>query len=269
MRVIGLTFNAVSVGRALAGFTSTREEQVHAVRHWARQYGHEVIAVYVAERGSLQRTRDALIAGSAKAVVLPAEILADWIWLPESLSFRPYAGRVIAADTDKMVDVRARQVDAVARYREATGLAQWLSERPKPPIELMKRGRRRKHEQGGYAYGAPPFGWVAVNGGLAPDPREQETRNRGLQLRDQGFPLRAICERLDAEGHRTRSGRPWSSGTLSRILDRPDPPADSIVDLSIAPWPRQRDGSSGQGRLRLFSRNSGDDNLTGGGAPPR
>lgn len=275
MRLIGLTFNAVIVGCDLEGFASTKEEQVHEVRRWARRYGHEVIAMYDAHQpGLLQRTRTALTEGSVKAVVIPSEVLADWVWLPDSLSSPPYTGRVIAADTNKTVSIRSRQVEALTRWNEAHDVPIWWAEdnwrRLQPAaIERMKEGRRRKHEQGGYAYGAPPFGWVAVEGGLAPDPREQETRTRAIQLRDQGLPLRVICERLDGEGHRTRSGRPWSSGTLSRILDRPPPPAESIVDLRIAPWPRQRDGSRGRGRVKfLFRRSSGDDRA-GGGAPPR
>ncbi|WP_399457418.1 recombinase family protein [Streptomyces sp. WAC05950] len=122
----------------------------------------------------------------------------------------------------------------------------------------MKKGRRLKSEQGGYAYGAPPYGWVAVAGGLAPDAREQEARARALQLRGEGVSLRAICVILDSEGHRTRSGRPWSSGALSRILDRPAPPPESVVHVNIAPWPRLRDGRRGGGRLKLRDVGDGD-----------
>ena len=38
-------------------------------------------------------------------------------------------------------------------------------------------------------------------------------------LKAEGLSLRAIAERLDAEGHTTRHGRPWNPVQVSRVLE--------------------------------------------------
>jgi DNA invertase Pin-like site-specific DNA recombinase len=42
------------------------------------------------------------------------------------------------------------------------------------------------------------------------------------ELHDSGLTLRAIAARLDAEGHTTRRGKPWSPTQVSRVLERFD-----------------------------------------------
>jgi DNA invertase Pin-like site-specific DNA recombinase len=39
------------------------------------------------------------------------------------------------------------------------------------------------------------------------------------ELRSSGLPLREIAARLDAEGHTTRSGKPWNPMQVSRVLE--------------------------------------------------
>jgi DNA invertase Pin-like site-specific DNA recombinase len=40
------------------------------------------------------------------------------------------------------------------------------------------------------------------------------------QWRDEGLTLQAIAERLNAEGHTTRRGKPWNPVQVSRVLER-------------------------------------------------
>jgi DNA invertase Pin-like site-specific DNA recombinase len=40
------------------------------------------------------------------------------------------------------------------------------------------------------------------------------------KLKDSGFSLRSIAERLNAEGHTTRRGKPWNPVQVSRVLER-------------------------------------------------
>lgn len=40
------------------------------------------------------------------------------------------------------------------------------------------------------------------------------------ELRSEGRPLRAIADRLNADGHTTRRGRPWNPVQVKRVLDR-------------------------------------------------
>ncbi len=257
MRVIGLTLAGAAINRHL-GFKFPVEDQAETIRNWARERNHEILAMYDCNSAeSLWRTEEALHMRSIRAAILPADRLADFATYPFLAPLYPltsprFVDRVIAADTNQVLQIRKRQEEAHRRVdpRYWPARSERFSRRP-PQIDLMKEGRRRKHDSGGYAYGAPPYGWVAVEGGLAPDSREQETLSRALQLRGDALSLRAICEVLDAEGHRTRRGKPWSSGALSRILDRPAPPPESIVQVNVFPWPRLRDGRRSKGRLKL------------------
>ncbi|MFF4465856.1 recombinase family protein [Streptomyces mirabilis] len=231
------------------GFPYPASQQERELRDWARENNHELSAVYDAQSANVWRLDEWLTERQGLVVVLPRARFTDApLLLPYELSKPEHAGKVFAADTGGPLPLSQLIKETLQALWDS---ADEIENESGPQIELMKEGRRRKHKQGGYAYGAPPYGWVAVRGGLAPDPREQEARTRALQLRDQGLPLRAICTTLDSEGHKTRSGRPWSSGTLSKILDRPPPPSESIVDIEIVPWPRRRDGSRRRGRLRL------------------
>ncbi|NBM20142.1 hypothetical protein [Streptomyces sp. GC420] len=260
LRAIGLTLASQAIDDYM-GFAYSAQQQAEEIRSWARRHGHEVIAVSDAySPGMLSRAESALEQGNVKLVVLSSDRLADFFPSPyyfeilSRLCYAPFTGRVVAADTNVVLRIEERQQVAEELWRAARGrVLEWDDEmeRLPPRIDLMKNGRRRKYEQGGYAYGAPPYGWVAVEGGLAPDSREQEALARARELRDQGYTLRSICEVLDAERHLTRSGRPWSSGALSRILDRPPPRPESVVPIDIIPSPRHRDGSRGRGRLKL------------------
>lgn len=86
----------------------------------------------------------------------------------------------------------------------------------------MSSGRARKHAAGGYAFGAPPFGWRAEAGVLVPVPDEQKVIARIVKLRDskQSPSVRAIAERLNAEGLVTRQGKPWRGEQVRRVLGR-------------------------------------------------
>ncbi len=86
--------------------------------------------------------------------------------------------------------------------------------------EAAQAARRRKDAAGGYAYGAPPYGWTAKRGGLAPIQEEQEAVVMALVLRAEGHSLRQICAALDESGLRPRRAASWNSGTLSRTLRR-------------------------------------------------
>jgi hypothetical protein len=39
-------------------------------------------------------------------------------------------------------------------------------------------------------------------------------------LRAEGWSLRAIADRLNAEGHMTRRGKPWNATQIARVLTR-------------------------------------------------
>lgn len=85
----------------------------------------------------------------------------------------------------------------------------------------LRSGRKRKAKDGGYAYGAPPFGFRVEDGGLVPDEGEQATLARARELQKGGASIREIALTLTKEGRRTkRGGTRWHPTTVARVLGR-------------------------------------------------
>jgi DNA invertase Pin-like site-specific DNA recombinase len=84
----------------------------------------------------------------------------------------------------------------------------------------LRSGRRRKAENGGYAYGSPPFGWRAVGRELVEDAAEQEALRRMRELRAAGRSYRDIAATLSAEGHEPKRGASWYPMTVREVLRR-------------------------------------------------
>ena len=77
--------------------------------------------------------------------------------------------------------------------------------------ELRRQGRRTSR--------FPPFGFGFVDGELVPEPTEQATLDRIVELREDGHGARRIARVLNDAGQANpRTGRPWNRGTLQSIL---------------------------------------------------
>jgi hypothetical protein len=81
---------------------------------------------------------------------------------------------------------------------------------------LKLRAARRKRRKTGRCEGRKPFGT---------HPSEARTLARMRELRrkpklGERLSLAAVTDRLNAEGHSTRSGRPWAPGSVHAILTR-------------------------------------------------
>lgn len=86
----------------------------------------------------------------------------------------------------------------------------------------LRSGRKRKATDGGYAYGAPPFGFRVEDGELVPDEDEQDTLQRARALQKAGVSIREIATTLNEEGRSTKRGTRWHPTTVARVLGRPD-----------------------------------------------
>src|SRR3954454_15755438 len=96
-----------------------------------------------------------------------------------------------------------------------------ISEFERALIKLrLQHGRALKAERGGFAYGAPSFGFRAAGGALVPLDREQEAVAMALELRRQGSSLRQIGTALTEKGFTSKRGGPWHPSTVARMLRR-------------------------------------------------
>jgi site-specific DNA recombinase len=84
----------------------------------------------------------------------------------------------------------------------------------------LRNGRRRKAQMGGYASGAPAFGYEAKGKALVVSNEEQETVKRIAELRDAGAPFREICSTLESEGRKSKRGSSFQPMAVKRVLDR-------------------------------------------------
>jgi DNA invertase Pin-like site-specific DNA recombinase len=207
--------------------------QKAAVRAWCKANGHKLIAILsdegisgakeLEDRPGLADAIEALHAKRAQGIVVPRlDRLARDLIVQETVlaEIRRIGGEVFSTSpaeasylTDDPDDPSRKMI------RQVLGA---VSEYERSMVVLrLRNGRRRKAQMGGYASGAPAFGYEARDGDLVELEEEQVTVKRICDLRASGASLRAICSILESEGHRSkRGGTGWQPMGVKRVLDR-------------------------------------------------
>lgn len=99
----------------------------------------------------------------------------------------------------------------------------------------MKRGRLAKKARGGYASGAPPYGYRADgHGNLVPEPAQQEGLAIIKAMHGEGASYRQIAAELNRREVPTKRGKvgSWFPSTVSAAINR-KVPVDSATDRRI------------------------------------
>lgn len=224
MRAIGYTRVSTDVQVEQGGGLETQRA---SIIRWAEAGGHELVGWESDEgisgsngldtREGLARAIWALEQGAADALVVDAlDRLARDLILQETTIARLRAAgaevvsvREPAVEGDQALRDLMRQVlGAFAQYERARIRGR------------MMAGARRKLEAGGYAWGAPPFGWRAQGGELRPVEAEQRVIADILRLRQGGLSLREIADQLNEGGCRRPTGGLWRSESVRRVLIR-------------------------------------------------
>jgi len=91
--------------------------------------------------------------------------------------------------------------------------------------ELTKAALGVKRARG-ERVGCIPWGWRVADDGvrLVPHPGERATTARAKDLRASGLSLAKVAAQLAAEGHATRSGKPFARTEVHVLLKRPTEP---------------------------------------------
>ncbi|MFI5638298.1 recombinase family protein [Streptomyces goshikiensis] len=178
------------------------------------------------ERPELMRALLMLAAGEVDGLLFPnmdrlaremtvQEATLSVIWAHGGRAFTADGGEVEQDDQDDPMRTFVRQVMGAAAQLERGLIA-----------KRLRTGRKLKGEKGGYAYGAPQYGFRAnEDNELEEVDTEQAGRARARELRAQldrgGKPMsyRAICDKLTEEGHKTKRGGKWQPTTVARLLD--------------------------------------------------
>jgi DNA invertase Pin-like site-specific DNA recombinase len=215
-------------GQAEEGFGLHVQER--AVRRWARDHGHRLVAITRDEgisgtldesgRPGLAEALEMIASGRAEGLGVPKldrlarsltvqEAALAHVWRSGGRVFSVDAGEVLADDPDDPMRTAMRQMVGVFGQLERGMIA-----------ARLRAGRRLKGEQGGYAAGAPPFGMRARERALIADDDEQRALERIRELRAGGKSLRQIADVLESEGVRAKRGGRWTVGALGRIAKR-------------------------------------------------
>jgi DNA invertase Pin-like site-specific DNA recombinase len=80
-------------------------------------------------------------------------------------------------------------------------------------------GRKIKASRGGYSGGRPPYGYKPVDGKLIIVPEEAEIVRFVIDSKNDGMTYQQICDHLNQEGKRNRSGSKFSISTLQVIIE--------------------------------------------------
>lgn len=208
--------------------------QADAIKEWAKAEHVRVVATFADEgvsgsngidsREALPEALDAIRTGAAEGIVVyRLDRLARDLIIQETLlaEVRRLGGEVhstsaaeagyLTDDPDDPSRKLIRQVlGAVAEYERSM-------------IALrLRSGRKRKAKDGGYAFGAPPFGFRVEEGELVADEDEQATLARARELQQSGASIREIATTLTDEGRRAKRGARWHPTTVARVLRRPE-----------------------------------------------
>lgn len=193
--------------------------QRHAVQRFCST--HEIMRVYedngysgaTADRPALAQLLEDASSGLFEAVVVYAwDRIARDTMLDGYIRYRLKAlGVTVLSATqtngiDPTSELTQNILAAVAQF-ERHLIAQRLS-----------AARRLKKSRGGYAGGKPALGLMVSDGELVPNEAEREALKMARRLRESGKSVRAIAQALNDSGMRSRSGKPWASSTVHKML---------------------------------------------------
>lgn len=83
--------------------------------------------------------------------------------------------------------------------------------------ERTQGGRKAKASKGGYAYGAPKYGYQSEDKELIEDTDQQETIKLIKRHRKSGKSYQKIADYLNSKAIPTKQGKQWSSSVVYRI----------------------------------------------------
>lgn len=194
------------------------------IEAWADLNGYTLAGCYVDaglsggradNRPALQEALDAATKGKAALIVYSLSRLArstrDCIAIAERLD---KAGADLVSLSEKIDTTTAagRMI-----FRMLAVLAEFERDQI---AERTATAMQHKATKGEYTGGAAPYGWrVGADGvNLEAVEAEQTVIRAALELRGEGLSLRAVGDRLAAEGFLPRSGGAWHAKTVRDLL---------------------------------------------------
>jgi DNA invertase Pin-like site-specific DNA recombinase len=168
------------------------------------------------DRTGLNRALAMIKAGKADALlVVKLDRLTRSVRDLGDLVSGPFApGRAALLSVSEQIDTRSAAGRLVLNV--LASVSQWereaIGERTSAAMQHMA-------SEGEFTGGEAPFGYgVGADGKLVPDEGEQAVIVEARSLRDAGLSLRRVAADLDANGHRSRTGRPFAASQVARMV---------------------------------------------------
>ncbi|MBK3584284.1 recombinase family protein [Streptomyces sp. MBT57] len=172
------------------------------------------------ERPGLMEAVEWVADGRADGILAPnLDRLARELTVQEAVLSYVWAlgGRVFTADHGEHLEDDASDPMRTA-MRQMRGVFHQLDRGL--IVKRLTEGRTAKAAKGGYAYGAPRFGQVVVDGELTDEDKESAIVRKMEKWRDEeGLGIRAICARANARDDMpAKRGGKWHPTTVARLL---------------------------------------------------
>lgn len=220
MRVIGY-IRVSTDGQEASGLGL--EDQETKVRAYCSLYDLELVAIHkdAASGKNLNRTglQDALAAmkaGQAEGIVVAkldrlTRSVKDMGALLDSYFRESFAFHSVGEQINTTTAAGRLVLNVL------TSVAEWERE---TIGERTKAAMGVKRKRGEYTGGHVPFGFQDIGGKLVPVPAEQQILGRINELRADGNTYQAIADQLNVDGVTTKTGRPWTFGTVANIIKK-------------------------------------------------
>lgn len=218
MQVIGY-IRVSTEGQDQSGLGLADQEQ--KIRAYCELYGLELVGIAKDAasgksmlRPGLQDALNSLRSGHAEGLVVAkldrlTRSVKDMGTLLDGYFREKYGFFVVA----EQIDTRS----AAGRFvlNLLTSVAEWERE---TIGERTKAAMAQKKSRKEYTGGTAPFGFCVVDGKLVDDSTEQGILERIKRLRGKGHTLQEIADELNMDGILTKTRRPWSFGTVAKVL---------------------------------------------------
>jgi DNA invertase Pin-like site-specific DNA recombinase len=172
------------------------------------------------ERPALLACLKAIRDGEAKGLLLPSlnrlareltvqEAILAQVWKMGGEVYTAEQGKIEQDDPDDPMKTAMRQMVGVFAQLDRALV-----------IKKLRNGRSEKAKVGGYAYGAPAYGQMAVDKELAPNEQELQVISHIRSMRDDGKSFREIAKYLNDQRIPTKHGKTWYPQTVANIVNR-------------------------------------------------
>jgi len=209
MKLIGY----VRVSTAAQEDNTSLDEQERRLKAYCEAYGHKLVKVY-REVASAKNTIARPVFNEALAELAKADGIVSTKLDRVARSTRDVL--TLIEDTlqpsNKALILLDQNIDTSSPYgmMVLTMMAAVAQLERDVIRERTQTGRKAKKEKGGYAFGSPKFGKMAVDGELVENKEEAAVLQLMKNHRRAGKGLTQIANMLNEQGYRTKRGGKWT-----------------------------------------------------------